>query len=89
MPGDPVQVEVIQMLLARLARISADSPWAYKASGLRGSLMRCLDELEAGHPPAPGRLNTFIAYGFTILENVAQSTAPGSEAGRQPQPPRL
>jgi hypothetical protein len=75
------QVEMIQLLLARLARISADSPWAYKASGLRGSLMRCLDELEASAaatsaPPAPERLNAFITYGFEILEKVAQATTP-------------
>ena len=80
MPSDPAQVDVIQLLLARLARISADSPWAYKASGLRGSLMRCLDELEASAagaaPPAPERLNAFIAYGFEILEKVAQAATP-------------
>ena len=79
------QAEVIQLLLARLARISAASPWAYKASGLRGSLMRCLDELEASAaasapPPAPERLNAFIAYGFEILEKVAQATAPKAGA---------
>ena len=75
-PSAQAQVEVIQLLLTRLARISADSPWAYKASGLRGSLMRCLDALEAGEPPAPERLNAFMAYGFEILEKVAQATAP-------------
>ncbi len=75
MASAEAQAEVIQMLLARLARISADSPWAYKASGLRGSLMRCLDELEAGAAPAPERLNALIAYGFAILEKAAQASA--------------
>ena len=80
MPSDQAQVDVIQLLLARLARISADSPWAYKASGLRGSLMRCLDELEASAAgaaplPAPERLQAFITYGFEILEKVAQASA--------------
>ncbi len=75
-PSAKAQSEVIQLLLARLARISADSPWAYKASGLRGSLMRCLDELEAGTDPAPERLNALLAYGFEILEKVAQAAAP-------------
>jgi hypothetical protein len=84
-PNDPAQVEVIQLLLARLARISADSPWAYKASGLRGSLMRCLDDLDAsaaGHtpPPSPARINTLLTYGFEILEKVAQATAPKTGA---------
>ena len=79
MPGDAERVEVIQMLLARLARISADSPWAYKASGLRGSFMRCLDAYEAGSPPAPARVEALIDYGFMILEKVAQITAPKPE----------
>jgi hypothetical protein len=85
MPSAQAEVELIQLLLARLARISADSPWAYRASGLRGSLMRCLDELEAGAAaatplPAPERLKALIAYGFEILEKVAQATAPKAGA---------
>ena len=79
-PSSQAQAEMIQLLLTRLARISADSPWAYKASGLRGSLMRCLDELEAGAAPAPERLNALLAHGFEILEKVAQATAPRSGA---------
>ena len=75
-PSAQAQADVIQLLLARLARISADSPWAYRASGLRGSLMRCLDEMEAGAAPAPERLNALLAYGFEILEKVAQAAAP-------------
>ena len=81
MPSLQAQVDMIQMLLARLARISADSPWAYKASGLRGSLMRYLDALEtsaaaATPPPSPEQLNALLTYGFEILEKVAQTTAP-------------
>jgi hypothetical protein len=79
-PSSQAQAEVIQLLLARLARISADSPWAYKASGLRGSLMRCLDELEAGRAPASEHLNALLAYGFEILEKVAQAAAPRAGA---------
>ena len=79
MTSASAQAEVIQMLLARLARISADSPWAHKASGLRGSLMRYLDELEASArgsatPPAAERLSALLNYGFEILEKVAQAS---------------
>ncbi len=79
MSSAKAQAEVIQMLLARLARISADSPWAYKASGLRGSLMRYLDELEASArgsatPPPAERLSTLLNYGFEILEKAAQAS---------------
>ena len=81
MENRQAQIDLIQLLLARLARISADSVWAYKASGLRGSLLRCLDQLEAagrGKPPAAGeqlldQLDALIGYGFEILEKVARA----------------
>jgi hypothetical protein len=38
------------MLIARLERLSADSHWAHRASGLRGSLWRCLEKLENDPP---------------------------------------
>jgi hypothetical protein len=80
------QIELLQLLLSRLARISADSPWAYKASGLRGSLLRCVEQLEAAGPQArlaQGRplnsgeqvleqLDWLITYGFEILEKAAR-----------------
>lgn len=37
----------IQLLLARLERISADSPLAHRASGVRGALLRSLDDEDA------------------------------------------
>ncbi len=81
MDNRQAQIDLIQLLLARLARISADSPWAYKASGLRGSLLRCLDPLEAvargelpaSAAPGPDRLNGLIRYGFDLLEKAAQA----------------
>jgi hypothetical protein len=77
------QIDLVQLLLMRLARISADSPWAYKASGLRGSLLRCLDQLEAQAPaqaPAAAdgvlkQIDRLVDYGFEILEKVARGEA--------------
>jgi hypothetical protein len=77
------QMDLIQLLLLRLARISADSAWAYKASGLRGSLLRCLDQLEAraaGQAPASAggileQADRLTDYGFEILEKVARGEA--------------
>ena len=77
------RAELIQMLVARLGRISADSRWAYKASGLRGSLLRCLDQLDAqargGTESTPEGVieqsDWLIDYGFEILEKVARGEA--------------
>ena len=33
------------ILASRLERLSADSHWAHRASGLRGALLRCLEVL--------------------------------------------
>lgn len=47
MNDDPEHIERLARLLARrLERLSADSAWAHKASGLRGALLRGLDSLE-------------------------------------------
>jgi hypothetical protein len=34
-------------LVSQLERLSADSYWAHKASGIRGSLLKCLDQVES------------------------------------------
>ena len=81
MENRQAQIDLVQTLLSRLARISADSVWAYKASGLRGSLLRCLEQLEAqarGEPPASAehvleQLDWLIEYGFEILKKAAQA----------------
>jgi hypothetical protein len=62
------------MLAARLERLSADSYWAHQASGLRGALLRALDQIERG-PIAEkdwARLDELTASGFEILENAAR-----------------
>jgi len=37
------QRDLIEMLVARLERLSADSYWAHQASGVRGSLLRLIE----------------------------------------------
>jgi hypothetical protein len=39
---------LIEMLLSRLERVPADSLWAHRASGVRGSLLNLLESMEAG-----------------------------------------
>ena len=56
-----------QNLLMRLERISADSPWAHQASGIRSSLARNLSEIN----PDLRIIKQLINKGYTILEKAA------------------
>jgi len=60
------------ILLARLERISADSVWAHRASGVRGSLLRLLEKSEKGHPIQRSELKRMMDLGFFILEKTAE-----------------
>jgi hypothetical protein len=65
--------KLILLLLARLERISVDSYWAHRASGVRGALLRALETMENGFPdPKPDIL---IAEGFEILKKAAKEIA--------------
>ncbi len=69
---DP-ESELIQMLLARLERVPADSVWAHRASGLRGAMLEALDE--AGFRDS-AQLNRLTRQAFQILKGAA------TESGR-------
>lgn len=60
------------MLTERLERISADSVWAHRASGVRGSLLRMLEEGERGHPPDPKALTVAVTTALRILTQAAK-----------------
>jgi hypothetical protein len=55
------------LLLNRLERISADSPWAHMASGIRASLARNISEPN----PDIETIRTLISRGYSILEKAA------------------
>jgi hypothetical protein len=65
-------IRVTSLLLERLERIPADSVWAHRASGLRGSLLAILEQLEEGQQVEVPEMKRLIAYGFQILENAAR-----------------
>jgi len=65
-------VKLISMLLNRLERISVDSVWAHRASGLRGSLLRMLEQFEEGTPPEPAELKSIMRTAFHILREAAR-----------------
>ena len=69
-------IQLLQLLLTRLERVSVDSYWAHRASGLRGSLLRSLERLEAGESVNGIALQGILDQGFDILERAARERAP-------------
>ena len=63
--------DITALLLERLERIPADSIWAHRASGLRGSLLAIVEQLE-DQPIEDPEVKRLIAYAFQVLENAAR-----------------
>jgi hypothetical protein len=59
--------ELASLLISRLERLSADSYWAHRASGIRGSLLRWMDRGSRNE----GQVGEMIELGFEILEKAA------------------
>ena len=66
------ETKIIQLLLARLERVSVDSYWAHRASGIRGALLRTLEEIEKGTFTGQANTNEIISSAFTILTRAAR-----------------
>ena len=62
----------LQFLLSRLERISADSVAAHRASGVRGAMLRVLDQLERGRPVPGQELKCLIESGYQLLQKAAE-----------------
>jgi hypothetical protein len=62
---------LIRLLLARLERISVDSYWAHRASGVRGALVKLLGQMEMGETIDVASLQKNLQVGFEILEKAA------------------
>ena len=67
------------MLARRLERLSVDSIWARRASGLRGSVIKALDSVDAEEEVSPEHLDLLIERSFEILRNAAREI-PDAEA---------
>jgi len=65
-------VELLRLLAQRLERLSVDSLWARRASGLRGNLIKVLEEIDAGQEVDPARLRSLIERAFEVLRHAAQ-----------------
>lgn len=68
-------LQTLRFLLSRLERISADSSVAYRASGVRGAMLRMVEKLEKGRP-VPGQVvRRLIESGYSLLEKAAAEKA--------------
>ena len=75
--SDPMQYPetnegLIRLLLTRLERISVDSYWAHRASGVRGALTKILGQMETGEAVDPASLRTNLRVGFEVLRKAAE-----------------
>jgi hypothetical protein len=69
------QIIQAKTLVTRLERLSADSVWSHRACGIRGSLLRSIEELESGTPDIrPENLDELMAKGFLILSQAIQAS---------------
>ena len=67
---DDKNIELIKLLIDRLEHLSADSTYAHRASGLRGSLLRYVERIEAGdliNSDDQTQLDQLVESGFEIL----------------------
>ena len=69
---DEETLRTIRLLLARLERISADSVTAHRASGVRGALLRMMDQLESGTQVSGPELKRLVDSGYVLLRRAAR-----------------
>jgi hypothetical protein len=67
----PQQIQLVSLLLMRLERVSVDSYWAHRASGVRGGLLRVLEKIEVAEFVDESKLKRLMDQGFQILEQAA------------------
>lgn len=65
-------LSTLHFLLSRLERISADSSVAYRASGVRGSMLRMVEKLEAGRPVSSQEVRRLVESAYLLLQKAAK-----------------
>jgi hypothetical protein len=66
------EIKLIKLLLERLERVSVDSYWAHRASGIRGGLLNQLEVLEKGTLAGQASISELISSAFDILTRAAR-----------------
>lgn len=73
MAAQQSNILLLQEMTRKLERISADSHWARRASGVRGALLRYLTAREQGMKIYPDEtIAQYIAYAERVLLKAAQ-----------------
>lgn len=65
-------IHTLRFLLARLERISADSVVAHRASGVRGAMLRALDQLEKQEQVPEYVVKRLLESGYLLLQRAAK-----------------
>ncbi len=79
------RIELLRLLAARLERLSVDSRWARRASGLRGNIIKALEQADGGEHVAAARLDLLTERAFEVLRRAAEEIPdPGEWARKEP-----
>ncbi len=70
MTDEPLRT--LQFLLSRLERISADSSVAYRASGVRGAMLRVVENIEEDRPVSGQDVKRLIESAYLLLQKAAR-----------------
>lgn len=70
-PATEKQIAYLRLLASRMERLSADSIWARRASGLRRSLIKALESLDENGFMEPASAETLINAALIILRKAA------------------
>jgi hypothetical protein len=70
MTDEPIRT--LNFLLSRLERISADSSVAYRASGVRGAMLRVVEKIEKGGTVSNQDVKRLIESGYFLLQKAAR-----------------
>ena len=65
-------LRTLQFLLSRLERISADSAVAYRASGVRGAMLRLVEKIEEGQPVSGQDVKRLVESAYLLLQKAAR-----------------
>jgi hypothetical protein len=66
------QFQLLRLLTSRLERLSVDSHWARRANGLRGNIVKILEEADSEQEVSTERLELLTDAAFDILRRAAQ-----------------
>jgi hypothetical protein len=71
---DQSLIDTAHSVCAMLERLSADSIWAHRASGMRGSLFKTLEQIETDEDSQEHitDLDRLVQAGFALLEKAAR-----------------